>query len=72
MAYIYIRTREDVTVFILSLQPVVDFLVTDACQRLQITGRVDEAIGKAMGESTVTIRPCPLLLGQVCLAPSLP
>lgn len=36
----------------MSLQPIVDFLITDVCQKLQIMGTVDKAIGKAIGKST--------------------
>lgn len=64
MIYRYIKTRGTATVFILSLQ-LVDFLITNVCQRLQIMGKMDKVIGKAIGKNPVKIIPCLLLLSQV-------
>lgn len=65
MIYRYIKTRGTGTVFILSVQLVVDFLITNVCQRLQIMGKMDKVIGKAIGKNPVKIIPCLRLLSQV-------
>lgn len=66
-----IKPRENVAVFILSLHSILDFLIRDACQRLQIVGSVGNTIGTDMRKSIATIISCLLLLSQVFLAPPL-
>lgn len=66
-----IKPRENVAMFILSLNSIPDFLISDACQRLQIVGSVVNIIRADMRKSIATILSCLLLLSQVFLAPPL-
>lgn len=51
----------------MSLQPILNFLINDVCQRLQIMGTRDKVIGKSIGKSTEKFITCLLLLCQVHL-----
>ena len=59
---VFIRPRENVTVYVLFVQPVVHFLITDACHRLKIMVSVGKTIGKDMRKNIATTISCLLLL----------